>query len=203
MAEVGKITDHARRAILNLNAEFWGKPRIMSFVWAMTSEVQELENAIFSVILLRMVDNAGDVQLEVLGRLVGQRNVGGFDTELYRALIKAKIRTNRSHGTLRDILETLRLIHPPKAEWYQAGWATLALIVEDAADLVLDAASIVLRNAKQAEEGLLLYVSQTSEGARFDSASSTEAATGGWGSATNPNVGGLAFHVRQISTPGA
>lgn len=199
MAEdIPQVTDHARRAIFNLNPTFWGKPRIMSFVWALTSEVQELENAIYSVISLRMVDNAGDVQLEVLGRLVGQRNVGGFDTELYRALIKAKIRTNRSHGTLRDILETLRLLHPQKAEWYQAGWATLALIIEDAADLVLGAVDIVLRNAKQAEEGILLYVAET-EGLRFDSASDTEAATGGWGSASDPDVGGPAFHARRIS----
>lgn len=204
MAEdIPQITDHARRGILNLNPVFWGKPRIMSFAWAMTSEVQELEDAIYSVILLRMVDNAGDVQLEVLGRIVGQRNVGGFDTELYRALVKAKIRTNRSHGTLRDILETLKLLHPPSAKWYQAGWATLALIVEDAADLVLDALSIVLRNAKQAEEGLLVYVAQSPTGLRADSVSDTEAGTGGWGSASNPDVGGLAFHVRQVSNVGA
>lgn len=201
MAEdIPQITDHARRGILSLNPIFWGKPRIMSFVWAMTSEVQELEDAIYSVILLRMVDNAGDVQLEVLGRLVGQRNVGGFDTELYRALIKAKIRTNRSHGTLRDILETLRLLHAPKAEWYQAGYATLGLIITDAADLVLAAVEIVLRNAKQAEEGILLYVIDEADGLRFDRAADTVAATGGWGRASDPSVGGKAFRVRRISS---
>jgi hypothetical protein len=155
--ELQQVTDHARRAILSLNPVFWGKPRIASFVWALTTEVQELEDAIFSVLNLRLVDNAGDAQLAVLGRIVGQPNTGGFDTELYRTLIKAKIRTNRSHGSLKDILETMLLLHPPGAKWFQAGWATLGLIVEDAADLVLDAVSIVLRNAKQAEEGILLY----------------------------------------------
>jgi hypothetical protein len=184
--ELTQITDHARRAIFSLNPEFWGKPRIMSFTWAFASEVQELENAIFSVIQLRMVDNAFDAQLKVLGRLVGQANVGGFDTELYRALIKAKIRTNRSHGSLRDILE--------------AGWATLGLVTENTGALVLDALSIVLRNAKQAEEGILLYVSQTPQGLRGDSYTSTAAATGGWGTVTNASVGGLAFHVRQVSS---
>jgi hypothetical protein len=203
MEEVVQITDHARRGILNLNPVFWGKPRIMSFVWAMTSEVQVLEDAIYSVILLRMVDNAFPLQLAILGSIVGQPNSGGFDTEVYRSLIKAKIRTNRSHGTLRDILETFRLLHPPSAKWYQAGWATLALIAEDAADLVLEAATIVLRNAKQAEEGVLLYVAQSPTGLRADSYTDTEAATGGWGSASDPSVGGLAFHVRRVSSLGA
>lgn len=198
--DIPQITDHARRAIFSLNPIFWGKPRIMSFVWAMTSEVQELEDAIYSVILLRMVDNAGDVQLEVLGRLVGQRNVGGFDTEVYRALIKAKIRTNRSHGTLRDILETLRLLHPPKAQWYQAGWATLALIIEEAADLELAAVNIALSNAKQAEEGLLLYVADETGWLRFDSAGDSAAATGGWGSASDPDIGGRAWHVLRVTS---
>jgi len=196
--ELTPITDHARRAILSLNPVFWGKPRIASFVWAITSEVQELEDAITSVLTLRLVDNAGDVQLAALGRLVGQANTGGFATELYRALIRAKIRTNRSHGTLRDILETLALLGLTGVVWFPAGWATLGLLVEPAGALVLDAVSIVLRNAKQAEEGILLYVATTT-GLRADSAADTVAATGGWGSATNPAVGGLAFHVRQVS----
>lgn len=200
MAEdIPQITDHARRAILSLNSEFWGKPRIMSFAWAFASEVQELEDAIYSVIRLRMVDYAFATQLNVLGRLVGQRNVGGFETELYRALIRAKIRTNKSHGSLRDILETLALLHPGKASWFHAGWATLGLVIENTADLVLDAVSIVLRNAKQGEEGILLYVAQSAQGLRGDSYTSAVAATGGWGTVLNPNVGGKAFHVRQIS----
>lgn len=197
--ELAKVPDHARRAILSLNPVFWGKPRIASFVWALTTEVQELEEAIFSVISLRLVDNAGDVQLEVLGRIVGQANVGGFDTELYRALIKAKIRTNRSHGSLRDILETLALLHPDPVEWFIAGWATLGLVAENAPDLVLDAVTIVLRNAKQAEEGILFYHSQAAGWLRADSATDAEASTGGWGTVSNPSVGGLAWHVRRIS----
>jgi hypothetical protein len=197
--EIEHITDHARRAILALNPVFWGKPRIMSFVWAFASEVQALEDAIFTVIQLRQVDAAFDVQLEVLGEIVGQRNVGGFDTELYRALIKAKIRTNRSHGTLQDILETLALLHPDPVVWYQAGWATLAIVIDNAPELVLDAVSIVLSNAKQAEEGILLYVSRTAGQLRADSAAATVAGTGGWGSASNPSVGGKAWHVRLIS----
>jgi hypothetical protein len=194
-----KVTNHARRAILSLNPVFWGKPRIASLVWALTSEVQELEDAIFSVILLRMVDNAGDVQLEVLGRVVGQPNVGGFDTELYRALIRAKIRTNRSHGSLKDILETLALIYAGRVSWFQAGWATLGLVADNAPGLRLDAVDIVLRNAKQAEEGILLYVSRGTGRLRADSVTSTTPSTGGWGSASNPSVGGRAWHVRRIS----
>jgi hypothetical protein len=197
--ELQKVPDHARRAILSLNPVFWGKPRIASFVWALTTEVQELEDAIFSVITLRLVDNAGDVQLEVLGRIVGQRNVGGFDTELYRALIKAKIRTNRSRGSLKDIHETLALVHPDRVEWFQAGWATLGLLAENAPGLILEAATIVLRNAKQAEEGILLYVSRSAGQLRAGSASSPEAGTGTWGSASDPDVGGKAYHVRRIS----
>lgn len=197
--ELERVPDHARRAILSLNPVFWGKPRIASFVWALATEVQELEDATFTVIERRTVDAAGDAQLEVLGRLVRQPNTGGFETELYRALIKARIRTNRSHGSLRDILETLRLIHPTGAGWFIAGWATLGLVIDDAGELVIDAVEIVLRNAKQAEEGILLYVARELGGLRADSAASTAAATGGWGSVSNPSAGGRAYHVRRVS----
>ncbi len=193
-----QITDHARRAILNVNPKFWGKPTIASFIWAITSEVQELEDAIFSVINLRMVDNAGDVQLEVLGRIVGQKNFG-FDTETYRALIKAKIRTNRSRGTLKDILETAKLLHPEVA-WSIAGWATLAVFVEDASELSLLALNIALFSAKRAEEGILLYSSElpTGEGLLGDTYTDTEPGTGGWGTVLDPSVGGIPYHVQRV-----
>src|SRR5690606_8463967 len=97
------------------------------------------------------------------------------------------------------ILETLRLIHPTGAAWFIAGWATLGLVIDDAGELVIDAVEIVLRNAKQAEDGILLYVARELGCLRADSAASTAAATGGWCSVSNPSAGGRAYHVRRVS----
>jgi len=98
-----QITDHTRRAILNLPPPLWGKPRIASCLRAITDEIQELEDAIWNTMRMRLVDNATGVQLRTIGRVVGEPDLG-YSDDIYRVMVKSRIRINIGRGTIDDIL---------------------------------------------------------------------------------------------------
>lgn len=86
-----------------------GKPRFEALLSSYIKECQKLEDAIWSVILGRMIENAVGVQLDVIGKLVGEQRKGREDDD-YRIWITVRIRINRSHGRPKDLLEILRLV---------------------------------------------------------------------------------------------
>jgi hypothetical protein len=73
--------------------------------------VQELEVAIFDLLTERALGTAADVQLDVIGKLVGQERLGLADED-YRTLIRVRIRVNRSDGHADQLIEILQLMAP-------------------------------------------------------------------------------------------
>lgn len=193
--ELTHITDHARRAILNLNWNFIGKPRIASFVWALTSEWQELEDAIQSVIQLRQVDFAELPQLKVLGRIVGQP-YASETKEIYRALIKARVRANRSNGTADDLLSVIQLVFDGTPEFWTELNATVCILLDGETD-AFRALNTLLRDAKAAHESLYLYHNEAASGLRFANSNwvSTPATGYRFGRSGSPSVGDKLFRV--------
>lgn len=98
-------------AVQKLVPELWGKPRIAALLQSWTDEVQELEDAIFGVILSRLLDNATGAQLAALGSIVGQKDFG-WDENSYRSAIRARIRANRSDGLMNDVIDVVKLLVP-------------------------------------------------------------------------------------------
>lgn len=96
-------TNH-RAGILQLAPPFWGMPRIVSILVAVLDQIQRIEDDAWDILELRTLENADLVRLKVLGKLVGQPRLG-FDTEDYRALIRARARANRSQGRALDLVE--------------------------------------------------------------------------------------------------
>lgn len=105
---IAHITDHAQAGVGLLIEQYKGMPRLEGMLRAYLNRVQELEDAIWSVIIGRLVDYAVGIQLDVLGRLVGQVRNGATD-EPYRARIRARIAANRSLGTPDDIIRVALL----------------------------------------------------------------------------------------------
>jgi len=105
---LSRETNH-RAGILSLAAPFWGKPRIVAILVAVLDQIQRIEDDAWDILELRTIDNADLVRLKVLGKLVGQPRFG-FDTEDYRALIKARARANRSQGRALDIVEVCAIL---------------------------------------------------------------------------------------------
>ena len=197
--EIEQITDHARAGLLKLNPEFWGKPTIAAFNWAFLSEVQELEDAIWSVIRKRLVENAGPPQLKILGRLVGQPNLG-FVTETHRALIRTRARANRSQGRIKDLIEVANLVNPGgTSDWRLGGWATVNVSLDGAAGVSRVGARVALRFTKAAEEGVHLNICSYTNGFKFRRTGDTNSPVRSkFGRYSSPGLGNPLYSGRKV-----
>lgn len=103
---ITRITDHVTQGLALLIDQYRNKPRIRAWVSSYLRRIQEQEDTIWDVIDSRMLDNATNAQLDVLGRIVGQPRIGATDDD-YRLFIRTKIRANRSRGLSVDIIEVV------------------------------------------------------------------------------------------------
>ncbi len=103
------ITDHVARGKDRLIELFkGGKPVLDGLMSSHIDQLQLLEDAIWVVLLQRLLPNAQGVQVDAVGRIVGAFRDGQTDDE-YKASIAIQIRVNRSFGTTTDIFEILAL----------------------------------------------------------------------------------------------
>lgn len=103
------IDNHFGEAIVSLVPPFWGKPVIAALLRSYINRVQEFEDDCAAVLSAYDVNTCDATRLAVLGRIVGQSDLG-WDLETYRAVVRARIATNRSHGREDDVVNVLRLI---------------------------------------------------------------------------------------------
>lgn len=98
---------------LNLLTQlFKGRPRIQALLTAWLTEFQEIEDALWSVFVERLLQNnpTGDL-LDKIGLLVGQPRNGQSDAD-YTVFITARIKANRSNGRAEEIYTVLNLLLP-------------------------------------------------------------------------------------------
>jgi hypothetical protein len=106
---------HVADGVLKFAAPFWGKPRWAALFAAIGRQVQDVEDAINNMITARFLANATGAQLRVLGGLVGQVDPG-LGEEVFRSLIRVRIRINRSKGGRNDVIAVLQLLGIPLAQ---------------------------------------------------------------------------------------
>jgi hypothetical protein len=103
------ITDHIARALSRQTQQFKSKPNLEAFITAIVRPIQRLEDVAWQLYTERGLELAVGVQLDVLGVLVGEEREGKLD-EAYRRHLRARVRANRSNGTVEDLLAITRLI---------------------------------------------------------------------------------------------
>lgn len=103
------VLDHVDQGLLRLLNQFKGRPRIAAWNRAYLNQCQKLEDAIFDVLIKRTIDAAEGVQLDALGRIVGELRDDLPDDD-YRIFILARIYINKSQGHLSDVLKVLAYI---------------------------------------------------------------------------------------------
>ena len=103
------ITNHFNQGLVKLAPWAWGKPRIAAMLRAMLRRVQEIEDTTWEVLEAYTIDGADTARLDVLGKIVGQPRFWG-DDDIYRAVIRGKIRANRARGLTDDIIEVVQLV---------------------------------------------------------------------------------------------
>jgi hypothetical protein len=192
--------DVIAKAILNLPEGFIDKPKVASMVFALTQGWQELEDAIYDVITKRWLDNATKGQLDTLGKLVGEPRYSRTDTQ-YQTAIRGRILTNRSQGTIEDLLRLIELMRPGVIYELDGGPASFTFRT-DAVAHDLDAVVVpFLQDAAAAGVGveILAPSSSANQLVLSDAQQGEISGTGeGLGSPTDANVGGhLSTTIRK------
>lgn len=104
--------DHASRGVERL-IERYRKPRTSALLESWLAEVQEVEDALWQLLVERSLETAEGAQLDVLGDIVGQPREGR-DDDTYRLWISARNMVLRSSGMTRELLAIARtLVAPP------------------------------------------------------------------------------------------
>jgi hypothetical protein len=104
-----RIDNHWEQAQELLLEQYKRAPRFLAWLKSYVDRVQTLENAIWDVIVSRIVETAVGVQLDAIGNLVVEPRNGKSD-EVYRLYVLARIRLNWSNGKAVDIIEVLRIV---------------------------------------------------------------------------------------------
>ena len=97
------------------------------------SQFQDLENALIQLLNYRSIDTATGVQLDTIGKIVGQER-NGLDDETYRRYCRARIAANRSSGTTNELIKVIGLIvydDTAVITLTQEGTATARLLIDD------------------------------------------------------------------------
>ena len=117
MADLVQNTDH-EGATARFTDRWRNKADLDAWTKTYLKQLQDLEDAIFEVILGRILDNAIGVQLDIIGKLVGQPRTDASD-DRYRTLISARIRINRSSGTPEDLIGVAVLLLATNGESFK------------------------------------------------------------------------------------
>jgi len=195
--------EHREDGYLTLAPPYLGKPRIATVLLAILTEVQEIECAVQDMNAIRQIDGADDTRLTVLGRLVGQANLG-WPTETYRSILRARIGANRSNGKPKDILRVAHLLLDAAGQIADLrlefpGQATLGLRQNNQFLGQRAAVDEILPDTRGGGVQFFFYFSETTSNRfRFRAAASSPAGTHGFGGVTNPGNGGVFTNVRLV-----
>lgn len=83
--------------------------RLETLMTVLAAPFQRFENACIQMLTQRTVDTAVGVQLDLLGKIVGQGRQGLSD-DVYRRYIRARVLTNRATGKREELISIAKLI---------------------------------------------------------------------------------------------
>lgn len=97
------VVDHVASAKARLIEQFKSQPNMVALVGIFAKQVQDLEAADIQLKTLNTIADSFGVQLDNLGKLLGETR-GGFDDVTYRLHLQARVFLNKGSGTIPEIL---------------------------------------------------------------------------------------------------
>jgi len=157
-AELALQTSQVAAGLARLIEQFKRKPKIQSLLRGWLQQVQSLEEALFELYGNRSLDTAIGEQLDGIGEIVGEQRLGR-DDETYRLLLRARIASNRSAGTVQELVDILALLLPGTSVQIAEQFpASIVVEIQDAIDENLGSeVAILVRRAKAAGVKYLLH----------------------------------------------
>jgi hypothetical protein len=191
---IERITDHNERALARLLAQFKQSESHAGILGAFCNQVQGLEDAAFGLLITRTIDGASGVQLDVIGRIVGQQREGR-DDPTFRLWIRARILVNRRSGEVETINAVIAQVFPlALAQVIEFPPAALEAQVTGTITTATDAHSLdtLLHLAKAAGVNVQTIYQTADDAGTFTLAADDETG-GGLGLAADDETGGGEF----------
>ena len=179
--------DHILDGTSKVVSQYRGRVRFLSRLACYLNQVQHIEDAIFAVRNAFNPDTATGFRLDWVGSKVGQPRLGSDDT--YRALIKARIKVNRSQGKFTDFLAVGDILF---TSWTYDEWGTtIQVYTSDTLSAeYLDVAGALLQAA--APGGIPVFLLDSPSPAfEFASTGADLTAPGGFDTAAGSSTAGL------------
>lgn len=174
----GKV-DHVAAGLARLPEQFKSKTMIIKLLAGLLAEFQPLEDALWQLLTQRGIDSAVGTQLDAIGVLVKQPRNGLSDAD-YPRYLRAKIATNRSKGTVEDLIKIANLVvddKPNSTIWVETvGPAAVVVHIRNTLPSLATQTALLsfLQHAHKAGERLILEIELTTEALCFACATAIE-----------------------------
>lgn len=106
-AALAHATDHVARGLSQLTQRWRGLPGVSAILSSHLAEVQAIEDALWSILLLTL-DTATAAQLDQIATILGEARLTLGDDDL-RTVLRARILANRSSGSVDELVAILEL----------------------------------------------------------------------------------------------
>lgn len=196
-----KITDHADQGVFKFLEQFKDKPSLEALARSYLNRIQELEDAIWEVLLIRGIDLSEGVNLDSIGVIVGRPRLGLGDSD-YRIALRAQIRINRSSGTPEDMIAVTGLSIPAGQSFTFAEAYPATVVIEVLGQSIFNML-VLLDNLIRTKAGgvrLLLEYSLNPIDNNFtfsDDDTTMADVNRGFGNDLDPSVGGYLIDVLE------
>ena len=107
------ISNHRQQALERLLEQYKDRPKLKGLMSGLVNPLQEIEEELTKLESERWLDEAEGLQLDHLGKIVGELRNNRGDEE-YRMAIYTRIFLNRGGGTPEDIIAALDLVYRPE-----------------------------------------------------------------------------------------
>ncbi len=170
---------------------------IKKLLRALMGPFQDLEDMWMGMLTGRRINNATGVNLDLLGKIVGQPRNGNSDID-YRRFIRARVAANNSDGLVEDFITVTKLVLNDETVYVHVrkiGTATVVITLENQV-IDIPLAEIVVYFAKLTVDAGIRVVVEHWMSAEADMFSYApfpgETGTGkGYGSTLDASVGGV------------
>lgn len=161
------------------------KTKLQALLASYLEQVQDVEDAFWSLYFGLMIDDAEGDALDMLGALVGEARQGRTD-DVYRVWILARARVHRSNGKPEELIAIMRLVCDSTIEIALFEWfpATIQIRLTGAVDATLAAqVAGLMQEAKAQGIALEMYygsvpIAGTFTLGAFDTYDTTSTGTG-------------------------
>ena len=185
-----QITNHIAQAQARLIAQYKNKLRINGVLAGMVAPIQDIEDALMTMNLLRAIDGSVGVQLDLIGGIVGLPRMNGWDDETYRTQLRARIKMNDSQATGPEIIDAFAVLSGAQTIIYD-DLSLAAVAMESEISFTQEESNNIIPLMQRVVAGGVRFEGMTICDADNPFAMDGVFVGGGFGDTTDPLAGGL------------